>query len=116
MKVVLVLKYPNIDVIGDMDRDKFNGKPMMYNLNNVCACSHMGEHVNIIPFRACKDLEMNIDCNNVAMCFEADIKLGKIHTEEVEAFKKDPKPLLSRKEYNEQVKQQQQKVKKILKK
>lgn len=117
MKVVLVLKYPNIDVIADVkdsvmtDYEFGEHDDKVY--DNVYVIQWIDKYVKMIPFRAAQNLRIHIPKSNIAMMFKADKKLCKIHDQEL---KKDVPEFVSESEYQEMIKKNQEKVNKTLSK
>lgn len=117
MKVVLVLKYPNIDVIADVEDDTLVSYEIGDNLNfnpkftNIHVVQWIDKYVTMIPFKAAKNLSVNIPFDNIAMMFEADEKLAQIHEEEK---KKVVAAFVSKDEFDEMIKRNQEKVNKTL--
>lgn len=119
MKVVAVLKHPNIDVIADVDEELYENyqigdinefSPIM---TNIFVVQWIDKYVKMIPFKAAKNLVINMPFDNIAMMFEADDKLAKIHSEEV---RKEIAPFVSESEYQEMIRKNQEKVQKTLSK
>lgn len=117
MKVVLVLKYPNVDVIADIEDDVLEsyetGDYPNFNpsFQNVHVVQWIDKYVTMIPFKAAKNLSVNIPFDNIAMMFEADEKLAQIHEEEK---KKVVTAFVSKDEFEEMIKRNQEKVNKTL--
>jgi len=120
MKLMIVLKHPNIDVIADVDDEIVELDrcvPDVTNFTeykNVAIVQWLGECVKIIPFKAAKNLAMPIPLFNIAMIFEVDEDLAGIHTLEMEKYKNDPKPFLSQEQFNEKMKEKKETLAKTL--
>lgn len=115
MKVVVVLKYPNIDVIADVNdsviADYEFGEYDHKDFDNVYALQWIDKYVKMIPFRAAQHRRINIPKSNIAMMFKADEKLCKIHDEELQNAVPE---FISESEYQEMIKKNQEKVNKTL--
>lgn len=98
VKRLMVLKYPNVDIICDcalLENDRIN-----LALENVMIVSWMRETgVKLVPFNAAKDLRLIILESNLAAMSEPSEKLAKLHNQKTEEFKKNPIELKSEEEF-----------------
>ena len=121
MKVMCVLKQPNIDVIADVNKEFAEAyidgtKTKHATCDNVFICAWSGEYVKLIPFKAAKQLAIDIPFDNISMMFEVDEKLAKLHDKHISNyFKNESKfEFIDKEEYEESVKAKQNQVAEIL--
>ena len=116
MKMMFVMKYPNVDLVADVPDGQCN-QDAVFECENVCICQWMnGEYVSFYPFKAAKDLKMDIPFDSLSACFEVSDDLAELHDKAVAEFRENPKPFLSKAEYEQKMKERKEKVTDILKK
>ena len=112
MKVVIGLVSPAMEIIGDVSTlSNFDSK-----IRNPCIFTWSGEYMKVIPFRACKDGDMNIPSTNIAWTYEANEKASKYHNKIVAEEKKNPSVLMTEDEHDKILADRQKDVEKTLKK
>jgi hypothetical protein len=113
MKMMFVMKYPNVDLVADTD----NPGDRYHYCRNVCICQWMdGKYVSFYPFKAAKDLNMIIDHSSISTCFEVSDDLAELHDKAIAEFRENPTKFISKAEYEQKMKERKEKVTDILKK
>lgn len=110
-KVVIGLKSPACDIIGQIHKDNQN----LIILKNPCMFTWLGDYMKIIPFEAISD-EFEIPVDNIAWRYEINEKVSKAYDDVVKKWNKDDCQLLTKKEYDDKLISKQNDIKNTLKK
>lgn len=112
---MLVLKYPNVDVIADLDK---TNPSEAVNASNIFIVTWVNEFCKFIPFTPAKDLSIVIPLENIAMEFEVSDDMEKLYRKHTEAYYKNRNDykLMDKEEYEKYVRERQEKANEVLNK
>lgn len=102
---MLVLKNPNIDIIAEVNEDRRQLE--FVDLTNVFICAWIQDYVRFIPFKAAKDLNINMPKDNIAMQFETSDEMIKLYKKHVNEYftNKDKYKLMDKEEFENKAKE-----------
>jgi hypothetical protein len=111
---LMVLRYPHIDIMAEVEENTVNETSM---LNNVFIVSWMMDAgVRLVPFNAAKDLGLITNTDNIEVWAEPSDELLKMYNDAVEEYKKNPIVLKSEKQVREEIQKKKSELNKQLKK
>lgn len=113
---MLVLKNPNIDIIAEVNEEK--NQLDFIQLDKIFICAWIQDYVRFIPFKAAKELSINMPRNNIAMQFETSDEMIDLYKKHVKDYftNREKYKLVDKEEFEKKTREKQEELKKRLSK
>jgi hypothetical protein len=117
MKILVVLKNPQIDIIADVDKSAIKNF-IGFHDNGICEMNNVSvvqlfdkqPYPSFFPFNMCKDFSVDMPHQNISFMAECEESLAKIHTKEIEKAKEVKVKYTSKEEYERVLQQRKEQV------